>query len=119
MMKSQELLNKSFTRPTLLIDGDLYLFRSAIAVEHEIDWGDDVWSLSTDLKAAKKLFVSMIDAFKKELVVEDVIVTISGQKNFRKDVLETYKGGRKKVRKPVGYKALVGLSTKHRSNHCV
>jgi len=107
MMKSQELLNKSFTRPTLLIDGDLYLFRSAIAVEHEIDWGDDVWSLSTDLKAAKKLFVSMIDAFKKELVVEDVIVTISGQKNFRKDVLETYKGGRKKVRKPVGYKALV------------
>ena len=107
MMKSQELLNKSFTRPTLLIDGDLYLFRSAIAVEHEIDWGDDVWSLSTDLKAAKKLFTSMVDEFKKELVVEDVIVTISGQKNFRKDVLETYKGGRKKVRKPVGYKALV------------
>ena len=85
MQKSQELLKKSFTTPTLLIDGDLYLFRAAIAVEHEIDWGDDVWSLATDLKAAKKLFTSMVDEFKKELVVEDVIVTISGQNNFRKE----------------------------------
>ena len=107
MKKSAVHLKKSFTKPTLLIDGDLYLYRSAIAVESEIDWGDDVWSLSTDLKAAKKLFISMVDGFKKELVVEDVIVTISGQQNFRKDILETYKGGRKKVRKPVGYKALV------------
>ena len=107
MKKSAEHLKKSFTRPTLLIDGDLYLFRSAIAVEEEIDWGNDIWSLSSDLKAAKALFKATIDAFKKELVVEDVIVTISGQNNFRKDILETYKGGRKKVRKPVGYKALV------------
>jgi len=107
MKKSAEHLKKSFTRPILLIDGDLYLFRSAIAVEEEIDWGNDIWSLSSDLKAAKALFKATIDAFKKELVVEDVVVTISGQKNFRKDVLETYKGGRKKVRKPVGYKALV------------
>ena len=112
MKKSAEHLKKSFTRPTLLIDGDLYLFRSAIAVEEEIDWGNDIWSLSSDLKAAKALFKATIDAFMKELVVEDVIVTISGQKNFRKDVLETYKGGRKKVRKPVGYKALVEWAMK-------
>jgi len=65
MKKSAEHLKKSFTRPILLIDGDLYLFRAAIAVEHEIDWGDDVWSLSTDLKAAKKLFTSMVDESKK------------------------------------------------------
>jgi DNA polymerase-1 len=107
MKKSAVHLKKSFSKPTLLIDGDLYLFKAAIACENEIDWGDDIWSLSTDLKAAKKLFTSMINGFKKELVVEDVIVTISGQQNFRKDILDTYKGGRKKVRKPVGYKALV------------
>jgi len=107
MKKSAVHLKKSFTKPTLIIDGDLFLFKAAVAVEEEIDWGDDIWSLSSDLKAAKKLFKSTIDGFKKELVVKDVVLTISGQNNFRKEILDTYKGGRKKVRKPVGYKALV------------
>ena len=70
MMKSQELLNKSFTLPTLLIDGDLYLFRSAIAVEHEIDWGDDVWSLATDLKRQRSYLRPWSMSSRKNLLLK-------------------------------------------------
>ena len=49
-MKSQEESNAQ----TLLIDADLYLFRASIVAEEETDWGDDIWSLSTDLKVAKE-----------------------------------------------------------------
>ena len=37
-------------QPTLLVDADLYLYRACAAAEQEVNWGDDVWSLSTDLK---------------------------------------------------------------------
>lgn len=106
-MTSQLYLKKSFSHPTLLIDGDLYLFRAAIALEREIDWGDDIWSLSTDLNGAKKLFNKMVCDFKEALLIEDVVITLTGSNNFRKDVEPSYKSGRKKSRKPVGYKALV------------
>ena len=106
-MTSQFYLKKSFTQPTLLIDGDLYLFRAAVALETEIDWGEDIWSLSSDLKGAKKLFNKMIGDYKEALLTDNVIVTLTGSNNFRKDVEPSYKSGRKKVRKPVGYKALV------------
>jgi len=100
-------LKKSYSQPTLLIDGDLYLFRAATSVEEETDWGDDIWSLSTDLSAAKRVFNSMVDGFKQALNANDVVITLSGSKNFRRGVEPTYKAARKKTRKPVGYSAMV------------
>lgn len=106
-MKSSTSLKTSFSRPTLLIDGDLYLYRASISVEKEIDWGDDIWSLYADIGAAKEIFQSQLEKFKEKLGAEDMVVTMSGSSNFRKTVEPTYKWGRKKTRKPVGYKALV------------
>jgi len=100
-------LKKSYPHTTLIIDGDLYLFRAAAACEEETDWGDDIWSLSTDIGAAKKAFESSIAKFKAELMAEDVVITFSGGENFRRTVEPTYKAARKKTRKPLGYKALV------------
>ena len=98
-------LKKSYSQPTLLIDGDLYLFRAATSVEEETDWGEDIWSLSTDLSAAKRVFNSMVDGFKQALNANDVVITLSGSSNFRRGVEPTYKAARKKTRKPVGYSA--------------
>lgn len=106
-MKSIPLLKVTCTQPTLLIDGDLYLYRAAVSTEKEVDWGNDVWSLTTDLKDAKEIFTGMIDRFKDRLMTDKVIVTLSGQSNFRKTVDSSYKAGRKKTRKPVGYNAMV------------
>jgi len=100
-------LRKSFTTPTILLDGDLYMYRAASSAEFEKDWGDDIWSLNTDLKQAKEIFINMVDGFKEELECARVVVTFSGYENFRRGVEPTYKANRAKTRKPIGYKALV------------
>lgn len=100
-------LRKSYTTPTILLDGDLYMYRAAVSAETEQDWGDDIWSLSTDLKHAKTIFNNQIADFKAELVADEVVVCFTGSNNFRRNVDSSYKAGRAKTRKPVGYKALV------------
>lgn len=91
----------------ILVDADMYLFKSVAATEREIDWGDDIWSLYTDLKLAKELFFDQLDTFKEELNDDDVILCISSKENFRREVDGSYKAARKKTRKPVGYAALL------------
>jgi len=100
-------LQRPVAETTLLIDADLYLYRACAASEETIDWGDDVWSLATDLKVAKKIFQESIDAMCEHLQTGHFICCLSDRDNFRKDIDPEYKGGRKKVRKPVGYPEMV------------
>lgn len=101
----------------LLIDGDLYLYRAAAAAEEEIDWGNDVWSLMSDLKEAKRIFVTTIVDICEALDCFNVVVAFSDQDNFRHDIDPTYKGGRRKIRKPVGYKELVKWAKDRYKSH--
>jgi len=106
--KSQaESVQKTSTQPLLLLDGDLLLFRAAVAAETETNWYDDVWSLHTDLDQAKKGFQNMVEDICTELASVNFIVCLSDTENFRHDVADFYKSGRKKSRKPTGYAALV------------
>jgi DNA polymerase I len=93
--------------PILLIDADLYLYRAAAAAEEEINWGDDIWSLSTDLKVAKTIFQDQIQRICERLGSADFIMCISDRENFRREIASFYKSGRKNTRKPVGYAAFV------------
>lgn len=93
--------------PVILLDGDLYLYRAAAAAEHEVDWGDDIWSLTTDLKDAKEVFWSLVEDVKELLEADNLLVCLSDKDNFRHEIYTPYKSGRRKTRKPVGYKALV------------
>jgi len=106
-MSSSKASSNSTNRPVLLLDGDLYLYRAAAAAEQEIDWGDDVWSLSSDLKDAKAIFMSLVEDLQENHCTDHMIICLSDKENFRHEVYSKYKGGRKKVRKPVGYAALV------------
>ncbi len=94
-------------RITMLIDADIYLYRACSTTEQEHDWGDDVWSLATDLKDAKDYFAKTMKEFQSELDIDDFILCTTSSNNFRKEVLSTYKSNRKATRKPVGYRALV------------
>ena len=105
-MKYLETLQSKST-PTLLIDADLFLFRASVIAEEETDWGDDIWSLATDLKVAKKIFTDQIKGFQELLGSDEILMCISDSVNFRKSVYPSYKSNRKKSRKPVGYKAMV------------
>jgi len=99
--------SKKSSPPTLLIDADLYLYRACAACEEEINWGDDVWSLSSDLKVAKSIFRANLQRWAEKFETVDWVLCISDRDNFRKEIYAAYKGNRRKVRKPVGYSALV------------
>lgn len=97
----------------LIVDADLYLYRCTAATEEETDWGDDVWSLTTDLKIAKDLFSTQMSEFKARLDDDDMILCLSSPTNFRKDIDSTYKWQRKKTRKPLGYVAMLDWVQHH------
>tara|TARA_B100001057_G_scaffold170566_2_gene171363 strand:+ start:7849 stop:8580 length:732 start_codon:yes stop_codon:yes gene_type:complete len=91
----------------LLIDADIYAYRSVSATEEEIDWGDDVWSLTTDIKAAKRIFREELRKISEACGSDNMLLCFSSRSNFRKDINPSYKSGRKKTRKPLGYASLI------------
>jgi DNA polymerase-1 len=98
-------------RVTLLIDGDVVAYKAAAAVESEIDWGDDLWTLHSDLDEAKTVVLNQLLGWKDRLEAKDIIVAFSDSLNFRKDIYPLYKSNRKGKRKPVAYRPLVEWMT--------
>jgi len=93
---------------TCLIDGDIFLWKAAIAAETEINWGSDVWTLYADLTEAKRAFEAQITKVEERLNDTDHVFCLSDpDANFRKVVDPTYKSNRRGTRKPTGYVALV------------
>lgn len=88
----------------LLIDADLTAYTAVAASETEVDWGDEVWTVDSDLSKAKDHFNKSIDKYREALGVDEYKCCFSDSRNFRKELLASYKGNRKS-RKPVGYKA--------------
>ena len=104
----------------LALDMDYLIFSAMSASETEMDWGEDVWTLECDHKQARSIMYGTIKGLRKEIEKQlnkkypklkqrgyelvDLCI-ISGQGNFRKDILPTYKGNRVEKRKPVGYPA--------------
>tara|TARA_B100001057_G_scaffold35947_1_gene32532 strand:+ start:12566 stop:13312 length:747 start_codon:yes stop_codon:yes gene_type:complete len=91
----------------LALDTDILMYRAASSAEVETDWGDDIWSLQTNLKDAKDAFQFQLDKIRERLGVKEYVCCLSDHtSNFRKDIDPTYKSNRKGTRKPVGYVAL-------------
>lgn len=91
----------------LWIDGDIYAYRACAAIEQEVNWGDDIWSLSSDLAEAKQIIYQYVFKWLESYPKASLIWTFSDSKNFRKEVYPAYKSNRKGKRKPIGYAALV------------
>lgn len=90
---------------TLLIDGDIVAYEAASAVEQEIDWGDDLWTLHSKLDEAKPLVENKLRGWQDRFDA-DLVIAFSDSANFRKDIYPDYKGNRKSKRKPIAYKQL-------------
>jgi len=88
---------------TILIDGDIVLYEVTTACETPIHWGDDLWTLHSDFKEASQRFDCWISDAVSRLEADKVIVAISGDENWRKSVLPTYKSNRKAIRKPLAF----------------
>jgi DNA polymerase-1 len=94
------------TKPLVLLDADLIVYRALSNTEHEVCWDEEyeVYVLSTDLKRAKADYLSTLDRLLDQHGPHQLVVAISDrQSNFRNTLLPTYKGHRDGKRKPMGF----------------
>jgi 5'-3' exonuclease len=89
----------------ILIDGDILLYQICAAAEQPFYWGDDLWTLHADEREVREQIDNEVTSLKDELKADKAIIALSGETNWRKIVLPTYKANRKGTRKPVVYKA--------------
>ena len=87
----------------MLVDGDLLVYKITSSLEEAIDWGDDIWTLTSDLKKGKQLFTQAIAYYWDLTKSKDAIILFSDKENFRKKIDSGYKSHRKKIRKPISY----------------
>ena len=87
---------------TLLIDGDLLVYKMCSACQQEIHWGDGIRSLHIREQDVAAGIESAVDLYLGECEANDVIMAFSSYENFRKDILPEYKGNRG-ASKPIGY----------------
>jgi DNA polymerase-1 len=90
---------------TLLVDGDIIVYQMTSSVEVEIEWEPDLWTLHSDAGQAKAKVEDALDVLFKESGADKMVIALSDLgRNFRKDILPTYKDNRAGKRKPVAYR---------------
>lgn len=95
------------TKPILLLDGDLILYRNAIACEREVRWDDQNHVLLCNVENAWCNIKAAIEHIQDRLGSEQSILCFSEGRSFRYGILPTYKSNREGQRKPLGYAELV------------
>lgn len=95
------------TKPILLLDGDLILYRNAIACEREVKFDEENWVLWSNEERAWSSIQSTIEGLKSHLKSDRAILCFSEGRSFRYNLYEGYKSNRQGQRKPLGYTALV------------
>jgi DNA polymerase-1 len=95
-------LAKAKTR-TLLIDGDIWGYKAAVACEYATKWDEDLWTLHASEKEAKFNLRQAVNRLQEQMEADRVIFALSHpeEPNFRYDVLPSYKSNRAEQRKPI------------------
>lgn len=91
---------------TLLIDGDIFIFKSCLLAESVVQWDTWTWGKWGNLSEAAADFDSQVSRLLEELSADQIVVALTDGNNWRKSVLPTYKHNRVTTEKPVLYGAL-------------
>jgi DNA polymerase-1 len=92
---------------SLLIDADYIVYKSCAANETEIDWGDDVITVTSRFSEAYDMVQRELYSIANDLgCFDDSILFFSDSNNFRKIIDPDYKGHRNR-KKPCGYKRVI------------
>ena len=86
---------------TYLIDADIVAFKAATATEQAVDWGDGMWTLHGYLSDAEAYIENFFTELQQNLGKGDLRLYLSDSKNWRRDILPTYKANRDGTRKPL------------------
>ena len=91
----------------LLIDADFIVYKACAAAESEVDFGDDVILVTSNFgdayKATKRELTKLENKFGS---LSTLILFFSDSTNFRKKIMDSYKGHRNR-KKPCGYKRVI------------
>lgn len=85
----------------LLIDGDVYAYRAASAVEHSVTFDGNTYTKTASLEEAVTLFEDTIRSLAKRLNASSHVVALTDGANFRKELLPTYKANRSGKDRPI------------------
>jgi DNA polymerase-1 len=86
----------------LLIDADVFAFEAASAVEFAWEFEDGHWTWWCNEDEVRHRIQEKITQYMDELHGDNCWLCLTDSaKNFRFDILSTYKGNRKKVKKPI------------------
>lgn len=90
-------------KSTLLIDGDLILYKATSAVE--VDWriDEDNHILFSNAEEAYDLFLQQIDRLKADLGSDDIVIAFTKGQSFRSNIYPPYKVPRQGNRKPLAF----------------
>lgn len=78
----------------LLIDGDVIAWRIASKFEEAIEFGDGLFTWWADMNKAEPEVEFFVNELLRRTETDDMVVCLSDTKNFRKEVLPTYKSNR-------------------------
>ena len=88
---------------TLIIDGDILIYKVACQVEKATEWSEDLWTLHADLKEAVTKLADTITYYELTLLAKRIVIALGSKDSFRKKLNPLYKSNRKKTRKPIVY----------------
>lgn len=96
---------------TVLVDGDLYLFKTCAALERPVKFSEDLVVLTGDPESCVRTFDSQMDNFMAQCKADEIILCFSSPDRhyFRHDILPTYKQNRTGTRKPLTLKAVTEI----------
>ena len=96
-----------YTFMKLLIDADFIVYKACAAAETEIDWGDDTILVTSNFSDAYNATQRELTKLKNKFgSFSTLILFFSDSVNFRKKILDSYKGHRNR-KKPCGYKRVI------------
>lgn len=86
----------------LLVDGDIIAYKAAASVERPVNWGGGLWTLH----AYEHEAIAIVDQYHEKLMAQleadhAVYALTDSERNWRLDILPTYKSNRKDTRKPM------------------
>ena len=91
----------------LLVDADYIVYKSCAACETEIDWGNDIIMVTSRFSEAYKTVKRELDKINDAIPFNGgLILFFSDSVNFRKSILDSYKGHRNR-KKPCGYRRVI------------
>ena len=91
---------------TLLIDGDVFVFRCAYVAQEQVDWGNGLISSWVDTFKAQRMLKHALNTLKEKLNADDMIIALSSPISFRKTLAPSYKENRLFREPLLAYKTL-------------